>query len=72
VFHQNDEAVVIRLQGRIVNKEGKVLKKAVAEESSSEISMSTLLIDEGGKFNQTSLSNALKKASETLIKKLTE
>ena len=72
VFHQNDEAVVIRLSGRLVTKEGKVLKKAVAEESSSEVSMSTLLIDEGGKFNQTSLSNALKKASETLIKKLTE
>jgi hypothetical protein len=40
------------------------------EESSSEISMSTLIVDEGGKFNQTSLSNALKKASDSLVKKL--
>jgi hypothetical protein len=71
VFHQNAEEVVIRLMGSIVNKDGKVLKKAVAEESSSEISMSTLIIDQGGKFNQTSLSNALKKSSETLIGKLT-
>jgi hypothetical protein len=42
----------------------------VVEESSSEISMSTLIVDEGGKFNQTSLSNALKKASDKLITKL--
>lgn len=72
VFHKNEEEVVIRLLGKLVNKNGKVLKKAIAEESSSEISMSTLIVDEGGKFNQTSLSNALKKASETLINKLTE
>ena len=32
--------------------------------------MSTLIVDEGGKFNQTSLSNALKKASDKLITKL--
>ena len=71
VFHQNAEEVVIRLLGTIVTKDGKVVKKAMAEESSAEISMSTLIIDQGGKFNQTSLSNALKKASETLIGKLT-
>ena len=69
VFHSNDEAVVIRLQGRLVT-DGKVGEPIVVEESSSEISMSTLLIDQGGKFNQTSLSNALKKASGTLISKL--
>jgi hypothetical protein len=69
VFHSNDEAVVIRLQGVLVT-DGKVGEQVVVEESSSEISMSTLLIDTGGKFNQTSLSNALKKASGTLISKL--
>ena len=42
----------------------------MVEEGSSEISMSTLIVDEGGQFNQTSLSNALKKASDSLIKKL--
>jgi hypothetical protein len=44
----------------------------MVEESSSEISMSTLIIDEGGKFNQTSLSNALKKGCDKLITKLFE
>lgn len=71
VFHSNAETVVIRLRGIMV-KDGKKQKPVVVEESSSEIIMSTLLIDEGGKFNQTSLSNALKKASEKLITTLTE
>ena len=71
VFHSNAETVVIRLRGTLV-KDGKKMKPVVVEESSSEISMSTLLIDEGGKFNQTSLSNALKKACESLIVKLSE
>jgi hypothetical protein len=44
----------------------------MVEESSSEISMSTLIVDQGGKFNQTSLSNALKKAADKLITKLFE
>jgi len=69
VFHKGEEEVVVRLQG-ILYKDGKKEKEVVVEESSSEISMSTLIVDEGGKFNQTSLSNALKKASDSLIKKL--
>ena len=69
VFHKGEEEVVVRLQG-ILYKDGKKEKEVVVEESSSEISMSTLIIDEGGKFNQTSLSNALKKASDKLITKL--
>jgi hypothetical protein len=32
--------------------------------------MSTLLIDEGGKFNQTNLSSAIKKSCNSLINKL--
>ena len=71
VFHSNEEEVVIRLKG-ILYKDGKKTKEVMVEESSSEISMSTLIVDEGGKFNQTSLSNALKKASEKLITKLLE
>jgi hypothetical protein len=71
VFHSNAETVVIRMRGTMVVN-GKKGKPVVVEESSSEISMSTLLIDEGGKFNQTSLSNALKKACESLINKLSE
>ena len=69
VFHSGEEEVVIRLKG-ILYKDGKKDKEVIVEESSSEISMSTLIIDEGGKFNQTSLSNALKKGSDKLITKL--
>ena len=71
VFHKNEEEVVIRMKG-ILYKDGKKAKEVMVEESSSEISMSTLIVDEGGKFNQTSLSNALKKASEKLITKIYE
>lgn len=69
VFHKNEEEVVIRLKG-ILYKDGKKEKEVIVEESSSEISMSTLIVDEGGQFNQTSLSNALKKGCDKLIIKL--
>jgi len=69
VFHSGEEEVVIRLKGTLT-KDGKKEKELIVEESSSEVSMSTLIVDEGGVFNQTSLSNALKKASEKLINKL--
>ena len=69
VFHSGEEEVVIRLKGTLT-KDGKKEKELIVEESSSEVSMSTLIVDEGGTFNQTSLSNALKKASEKLINKL--
>jgi hypothetical protein len=69
VFHKNEEEVVIRLKGTLY-KDGKKEKEIMVEESSSEISMSTLIIDEGGKFNQASLSNALKKGCDKLITKL--
>lgn len=69
VFHSGEEEVVIRLKGTLY-KDGKKDKEVIVEESSSEISMSTLIIDEGGGFNQTSLSNALKKGSDKLITKL--
>jgi len=69
VVHSNKESVVIRLYGTLT-KDGKVIKKALVEESADETSMSTLLIDEGGKFNQTNLSTALKKACNSLVNKL--
>ena len=71
VFHKGEEEVVIRMKG-ILYKDGKKEKEVMVEESSSEISMSTLIVDQGGKFNQTSLSNALKKAADKLITKLFE
>lgn len=71
VFSKRSEAVVIRLRG-VLKENDKKVKEVVAEESSAEISMTTLVIDQGGNFNQTSLSNALKKACEKLVKELTE
>jgi hypothetical protein len=71
VFHKNEEEVVIRMKG-ILYKDGKKVKEVIVEEASSEISISTLIVDEGGKFNQTSLSNALKKGCGSLITKLFE
>jgi hypothetical protein len=32
--------------------------------------MSTLVIDQGGKFNQQSLSNAIKKSCESIVNEL--
>ena len=69
VLHNNKESVVIRLRG-LLYKDGKLDKKVIVEESADEISMSALLVDEGGKFNQQNLSSALKKASNSLVNKL--
>lgn len=69
VLHKNKESVVIRLRGQLI-QDGKVKKKAVVEESADEISMSTIVIDQGGKFNQQNLSSALKKVSVSLVSKL--
>lgn len=70
VMHKNTESVIIRLYGTVIDENGKVLKKALVEESADETSVSTLLIDEGGKFNQQNLSTALKKACNSLVNKL--
>ena len=71
VFHKNSSAVVIRLRGYIINKSTKqIIKTAVAEERATEISMSTLVIDTGGKLNQQNLSSALKKACGSLVTNL--
>lgn len=69
VFHKNSDAVVIRMRGSVMEG-NKVIKTAVVEESAEEVSMSTLLIDEGGKFNQQNLSSAIKKCSNSLVTKL--
>lgn len=69
VFHKNTEAVVIRMRGKLYDQD-KLIKTINVEESADEVSMSTLLIDEGGKFNQQNLSTALKKCSNSLVLKL--
>jgi hypothetical protein len=69
VFHRNSDAVVIRMRGQLI-EDGKVKKTVIVEESAEEVSMAALVIDDGGKFNQTNLSAALKKSCNTLINKL--
>ena len=71
IVHNNKESVVIRLQG-FLYKDGKLEKKFLVEESAAEISMSTLLVDEGGKFNNQNLSSALKKACNSLVTNIIE
>lgn len=71
VFSKTDNAVIIKLKGTLY-KEGLKQKEVEVEESSSEISMATLVVDQGGKFNQSSLSSALKKGCDKLITKLFE
>ena len=71
IMHKNKESVVIRLQG-FYYKDDKLYKKFLVEESADEISMSTLLVDEGGKFNNQNLSSALKKACSSLVTKIIE
>jgi len=67
VFHKSDNETILRVRGRLYNKEGKKLKETIVSGESSEISMSTLIISENGGINQTSVSNVIKKSSETLI-----
>ena len=71
VFGKTDNAVIIKLRGTLF-KEGLKTKEVEIEESSSEIAMTTLTVDTGGKFNQASLSNALKKGCDKLVTKLFE
>jgi hypothetical protein len=67
VFHKSDNETVLRVKGYLYNKDGKKIKEFLSLGKSSEISMSTLIISEGGGINQTSVSNVIKKSSETLI-----
>ena len=69
VFHRNSDAVVIRMRARLI-EDDRVKKTVIVEESAEEVSMAALVIDQGGKFNQTNLSSALKKSCESIINKL--
>jgi hypothetical protein len=69
IFHKEVSTTVIRMRGTIY-KNGKKVKQEISEGKSSEISTSTILIDEGGNFNQESASSAIKKTTIQLIEKL--
>jgi hypothetical protein len=69
IFHKDNTDIVIRIKG-YVEKDGKKSKAILAEGSASEVSTSTLLVGENGKFNQSNLSTALKKTCYELLEKL--
>jgi len=70
IFHKDENTVVIRMLGKLINKSGKVVKKELVTDESSEISTSTLLISENGEFNSTVMRNALKKTCIQVVNKL--
>jgi len=66
VFHKDESETVIRIKGTLY-KQGKKVKEIVVEESSTEISSSTLAINYDGSFNQQSARQAVKKACIKLV-----
>jgi hypothetical protein len=70
VFHKQNDETILRLKGKLLDPNGKKIRETVVTEKSSEISMSTLIVTEGGGFNQQAVSNVLKKSCETLTKNL--
>ena len=69
VFHKTDNETIIRIKGILLLNDKKV-KEFIATGKSSEVSTSTMIIDEGGGFNQASARSALKKTIINLIDKL--
>jgi hypothetical protein len=69
VFHKTENETIIRIKG-ILYVNGKKPKEYIAIGKSSEISTSTMIIDEGGGFNQASARSALKKTIINLIENL--
>ena len=70
VFHKSSDETVLRIRGILYDSNGKKIKEFVSTGKSAEISLSTLIISESGGINQTSVSNVIKKSSETLITNL--
>lgn len=71
VFHSDVEETLVVIKALLTDNTGKKIKESVAEESSSEISTSTLITGEGSdKVNQQALSSAIKKTCESLINKI--
>ena len=69
VFHKTENETIIRIKGILYTNDKKP-KEYIATGKSSEISTSTMIIDEGGGFNQASARSALKKTIINLIEKL--
>jgi hypothetical protein len=71
VFHKSEAETIIRIKGTLYKGDKKV-KETIVEESSSEISSSTIAIDNGGGFNQQAARQAVKKACIKLVENLTK
>jgi hypothetical protein len=71
VFHKSEAKTIIRIKGTLY-KGDKKIKESIVEESSSEISSSTIAIDNGGGFNQQAARQAVKKACIKLVENLTK
>lgn len=69
VFHKNNNETIIRIKGTVTQGKKKI-KDHLSTGKSSEISTSTMIIDEGGGFNQASARSALKKTIIDLIDNL--
>ena len=69
VFHKTDNETIIRVKGILYTNDKKP-KEYIATGKSSEISTSTMIVDEGGGFNQASARSALKKTIINVIEKL--
>jgi hypothetical protein len=70
VFHRNDAETVLKIKAYLLDNKGKKIKECLITEKASEVSTSTLIIDEGGKMNQQSVSTVIKKVCGTAIKQL--
>jgi hypothetical protein len=70
VFHKDNSETILRMRGTLYSPTGKKIKEYLSTGKSSEISMSTIIISEAGTINQQSVSNVIKKSSETLIQNL--
>lgn len=69
VFHKTNNETIIRVKATLTQGKKKV-KDYLATGKSSEISTSTMIIDEGGGFNQASARSALKKTIIDAIENL--
>jgi hypothetical protein len=70
VFHRNDAETVLKIKAYLLDNKGKKIKECLITEKASEISTSTLIVDEGGKMNQQSVSTVIKKVCGSAIKQL--
>jgi hypothetical protein len=70
IFHKSDAETVLKIKAYLLDNKGKKIKECLITEKASEISTSTLIVDEGGKMNQQSVSTVIKKVCGAAIKQL--